>query len=150
MLEKYQNAEFGRCPLVSCALQPVLPVGESDCPRCYTVKVFCPRCQDIYVPRLTRHSTIDGAFFGTSFPHLLFQVYPEYSPPHVKVPYVPRIYGFKVHATAYSASLKARIDQKRRTTSSTAPTTSSPIVSTQPAPSSLTSTIPSTNPTPPQ
>ena len=114
MLEKYQNGDFGRCPLVSCGQQPVLPVGESDCPRCYTVKVFCPRCQDIYTPRLTRHSTIDGAFFGTSFPHILFQVYPEYAPPISQSSYVPKIYGFKVHSSAYTVTLKARMEAKRR------------------------------------
>ena len=56
-LEKYQNFEFGRCPRVCCQGQPVLPVGESDIPRTNTLKLFCPKCQDIYFPPLARHSS---------------------------------------------------------------------------------------------
>ncbi|CAI9095560.1 OLC1v1031548C2 [Oldenlandia corymbosa var. corymbosa] len=51
MLEKYKNAEFGRCPRVYCCGQPCLPVGPSDVPRQSTVKIYCPRCEDIYTPR---------------------------------------------------------------------------------------------------
>ncbi|XP_022856643.1 casein kinase II subunit beta-2-like isoform X2 [Olea europaea var. sylvestris] len=51
MLEKYKNAEFGRCPKVYCCGQPCLPVGESDIPRLSTVKIYCPKCEDIYTPR---------------------------------------------------------------------------------------------------
>jgi casein kinase II subunit beta len=114
MLEKYQNGDFGRCPRVACVGQPVLPVGESDCPRTFSVKIFCPRCQDIYHPRLSRHTTIDGAFFGTSFPHILFQVYPEFAPVVSKSKYVPRIYGFKIHHSSHDAALKAKHDLKRQ------------------------------------
>ncbi|KAK6122564.1 hypothetical protein DH2020_043695 [Rehmannia glutinosa] len=54
MLEKYKNAEFGRCPRVYCCGQPCLPVGESDIPRQGTVKIYCPKCEDIYTPRSRR------------------------------------------------------------------------------------------------
>jgi casein kinase II subunit beta len=62
-----------------------------------TVRIYCPKCQDIYYPRLARHTSIDGAYFGTTFPHLLLQTYPELQPPPVTQVYVPRIYGFKIH-----------------------------------------------------
>ncbi|GFZ16560.1 casein kinase II beta chain 2 [Actinidia rufa] len=51
MLEKYKNAEFGRCPRVYCCGQPCLPVGQSDIPRQSTVKIYCPKCEDVYSPR---------------------------------------------------------------------------------------------------
>eukprot|EP00958_Prasinococcus_capsulatus_P018758 scaffold2229_cov413-Prasinococcus_capsulatus_cf.AAC.3 len=51
MLEKYKNADFGRCPRVFCNGQPCLPVGQTDVARMSTVKIFCPKCADIYYPR---------------------------------------------------------------------------------------------------
>ena len=51
MYEKYKACEFGRCPRVLCNGQPCLPVGTCDVPRQSTVKIFCPKCQDIYYPR---------------------------------------------------------------------------------------------------
>ncbi|KAL0464272.1 UNVERIFIED_CONTAM: putative casein kinase II subunit beta-4 [Sesamum latifolium] len=51
MLEKYKNYDFGRCPRVYCCGQPCLPVGQSDIPRSSTVKIYCPKCEDIYYPR---------------------------------------------------------------------------------------------------
>lgn len=50
-LEKYKNYDFGRCPRVYCCGQPCLPVGQSDIPRSSTVKIYCPKCDDIYYPR---------------------------------------------------------------------------------------------------
>lgn len=100
MVDKYNAMDFGRCPRVYCQGQAVLPVGQSDIPRMNTVKLFCPRCEDIYYPKYTRHNQIDGAYFGTTFPHLLLQMYPEFIPPKPTLSYVPRIYGFKIHKSA--------------------------------------------------
>jgi len=50
-LDKYKNYDFGRCPRVYCSGQPCIPVGQSDIPRSSTVKIYCPRCEDIYYPR---------------------------------------------------------------------------------------------------
>jgi casein kinase II subunit beta len=100
MVEKYNAVDFGRCPRVFCQGQPVIPVGQSDIPRTNTVKLFCPRCQDIYYPKYSRHCNIDGAYFGTSFPHLLLATYPELVPQRPAQQYVPRIYGFKIHKSS--------------------------------------------------
>jgi casein kinase II subunit beta len=100
MMEKYTAVDFGRCPRVFCQGQQVLPVGQSDVARTNTVKLFCPRCLDIYYPKYTRHCNIDGAYFGTSFPHLLLATYPELLPPRPTLSYVPRIYGYKLHSTS--------------------------------------------------
>ncbi|KAJ3483608.1 hypothetical protein NLI96_g6201 [Meripilus lineatus] len=81
MLEKYKRADFGRCPRVLCQSQPLLPVGLTDIPYEKSVKLYCGRCEDIYSPKSSRHGSIDGAYFGTSFPHLLFLVYPNLIPP---------------------------------------------------------------------
>ncbi|KAG7574906.1 Casein kinase II subunit beta-like [Arabidopsis suecica] len=51
MMEKYKNYDFGRCPRVFCCGQSCLPVGQSDIPRSSTVKIYCPKCEDIYYPR---------------------------------------------------------------------------------------------------
>ncbi|THU88979.1 hypothetical protein K435DRAFT_803092 [Dendrothele bispora CBS 962.96] len=81
MLEKYKRAEFGRCPRVLCQQQPLLPVGLTDIPYEKSVKLYCGRCEDLYSPKSSRHGSIDGAYFGTTFPHLLFLVYPTLIPP---------------------------------------------------------------------
>ncbi|KAI4338431.1 hypothetical protein MLD38_023492 [Melastoma candidum] len=97
MLEKYKNIDFGRCPRVYCCGQPCLPIGQSDIPRSSTVKVYCPRCEDIYYPRSKYHGNIDGAFFGTTFPHLFLMTYPHLKPQTTTQNYVPRVFGFKIH-----------------------------------------------------
>lgn len=97
MHEKFQNADFGRCPRVYCQGQPGLPVGLSDLPRCYSVNIYCPRCQELYYPRASKHGNIDGAFFGTTFAHLFLLQNPDLLPPKSQESYVPRIYGFRIN-----------------------------------------------------
>ncbi|XP_031097847.1 putative casein kinase II subunit beta-4 isoform X1 [Ipomoea triloba] len=97
MLEKYKNAEFGRCPRVYCCGQPCLPVGQSDIPRQSTVKIYCPRCEELYTPRSRYQDSIDGAYFGTTFPHLFLLTYGHLKPQKSSQSYVPRVFGFKVH-----------------------------------------------------
>lgn len=75
-------------------------MGLSDCPNVKPVKLYCARCEDTYNPKSTRHAGIDGAYFGTSFHNILFQVYPNLVPAKSADRYVPRVYGFKVHAAA--------------------------------------------------
>ncbi|VAI25825.1 unnamed protein product [Triticum turgidum subsp. durum] len=58
MLEKFKNCDFGRCPRVSCSGQPCLPMGQSDIPRSSTVKIYCPKCEDLYYPRSKHQASI--------------------------------------------------------------------------------------------
>jgi casein kinase II subunit beta len=80
-VEKYKRGDFGKCPRVLCQSQQLLPVGLTDLPYEKSVKLYCGRCEDIYSPKSSRHGSIDGAYFGTTFPHLLFLVYPSLIPP---------------------------------------------------------------------
>lgn len=97
MLEKFKNYDFGRCPRVYCCGQPCLPVGQSDIPRSSTVKIYCPKCEDIYYPRSKYQGNIDGAYFGTTFPHLFLMTYGHLNPQKPAQSYVPRVFGFKMH-----------------------------------------------------
>ena len=45
VLEKFYNAEYGRCPRVFCKDQPVLPAAISDIPHEEAVKV----CVGVFV-----------------------------------------------------------------------------------------------------
>ena len=96
MLEKWKSVEFGRCPRVLCGGQQCLPVGQSDVPHQNSVKVYCPKCEDIFFPRSKYQGNIDGAYFGTTFPHLFLMTYGYLKPPKPTQTYTPRIFGFRV------------------------------------------------------
>jgi Casein kinase II regulatory subunit len=104
-----------------------------------TVKIFCPKCQCVYHPPPIRSRSsssshnnhgggaggssgsagVDGAAFGTTFPHLFLMTFsnlvPDPLPPNSA--YVPRVFGFRVHMSA-----------RQRTPSSSNSTT--PVVAT--------------------
>ena len=111
-LEKFKKSDFGKCPRVMCDSQPLLPMGQSDVPNTSPVKLYCARCEDLYNPKSSRHAIIDGAYFGTSFHNILFQVYPAMLPPKSQKRYEPRVFGFKVHASAALARWQA--DQREQ------------------------------------
>jgi len=112
LTDQYAAKDFGTCPLVQCSGQPVLPVGLKDEMGADTVKIFCPKCQCVYHPppvrsRSFHHGTsgaagVDGAAFGTTFPHLFLMTFsnlvPDRLPPGSA--YVPRVFGFRVHVSA--------------------------------------------------
>ncbi|PSN73183.1 hypothetical protein BS50DRAFT_482476 [Corynespora cassiicola Philippines] len=77
MAEKYELQHFGTCPRVNCNSCKVLPVGLNDSPGHETVKLFCPSCLDVYTPPNSRFQTVDGAFFGTTFPSLFFMTFTD-------------------------------------------------------------------------
>ena len=61
------------------------------------VKLYCPKCQDVYTPKSSRHHHTDGAYFGTGFPHMLFMVHPEYRPKRPANQFVPRYRAFIIY-----------------------------------------------------
>ena len=68
----------------------------SDKLRTSRVKVYCPRCEETYLPKY-KNVNLDGSFFGTSLPHIFLKHYPLaiILPPKVYY-YQPKIYGFKI------------------------------------------------------
>jgi casein kinase II subunit beta len=94
--QKLLSTVYGYCPRALCDKQKVLPVGLSDTLKTSRFKVFCPRCEEVYLPKF-RNINIDGAYFGTSFPHAFLKHYPEaiILPPKIYF-YEPKIFGFKV------------------------------------------------------
>ena len=90
---------FGVCPRYLCQKIRVIPVGLSDLPGQARVQVYCPSCNDVYQLPPTYHR-VDGAAFGTSFPHIFFKTFTHlvdasHLPP-LQV-YEPKIYGFKLY-----------------------------------------------------
>lgn len=83
-----------------CQSHPLLPTGMADIQNVQEVKLYCGKCEDLYNPKSSRHASIDGAFFGTSFVNILFQVYTALIPEKTIERYQPKIFGFKVHAAA--------------------------------------------------
>lgn len=59
--------------------------------------VMCIVCLLYSVTSLTLHEGIDGAYFGTTFPHLFLMTYGHLKPQMSSQSYVPRVFGFKVH-----------------------------------------------------
>ncbi|KAJ5741547.1 Casein kinase II subunit beta-2 [Penicillium manginii] len=101
MLDKYKKCDFGKCPRVMCDGHPLLPMGQADLPNMSTVKLYCPKCEDIYNPKSSRHASIDGAYFGTSFHSIL-------------IPGLPRFEPREEHAQVHAAAALARWQDGQR------------------------------------
>lgn len=117
---QYAAKEFGICPLVQCGGQPALPLGTNDDMGIDTVKMFCPKCNQVYHPPPIRSSSrqgnasgVDGAAFGTTFPHLFLMTFSNLVPdPAESSTYVPRVFGFRVHKSARSLSRAAAVSRE--------------------------------------
>ena len=49
VMNKYLEGVFGTCPRALCNNQKTLPVGLSDKLRGSRVKMFCPKCDEVYM-----------------------------------------------------------------------------------------------------
>jgi len=95
MKDKFSKNVFGVCPRILCDRQSVLPIGMSEDLSIARVKVYCPKCKEVYVPRM-RFVDVDGAYFGCSFPHIFLQAFPDCIPTEKPTLYIPKIYGFTI------------------------------------------------------
>ncbi|CAH6721990.1 casein kinase II subunit beta [[Candida] jaroonii] len=77
MASKFERNDFGCCPRYYCDGMHLIPCGSTDVPGQETVRLYCPCCNDIYLPSSSRYLNIDGSFFGTTFPGLLIKMFPE-------------------------------------------------------------------------
>lgn len=105
---KYQHGEFGNCPRDLCFGAHALPCGMTDTFGVSTVKLYCPSCQDLYNPPSSRFNVVDGAAFGTTFPHMFMLTYPDviydnHPQGDIQLIHEERIFGFRVSSKAISA-----------------------------------------------
>jgi len=113
MVEKWNNGEFGTCPRVYCENSKMLPIGLSDIEGEAMVKLYCPKCNDIYEPKASKNKHTDGAFFGTSFPHMLFMNNPKgLRPKEPSKKFTPSLYGFVISKDAYE--LQNRVSEEKQ------------------------------------
>jgi casein kinase II subunit beta len=117
MYDKYDAGLFGHCPRYLCRNTLMLPCGLSDQVGVDVVRFYCPSCRDVYYPASSRYSSVDGAFFGTTFAHLFLQAFPDLdvSPVPGYQVYTPRVFGFKVSEKSTSGQrmrwMRMRFDE---------------------------------------
>ena len=88
---------YGRCWSYRCKNYPLVPIGLSPEYGKHKVKMYCNCCGNIFKAKPLYHKE-DGAFWGSTCSALLFLDTPKKMP---KIePYVPKIYGFRVHQTS--------------------------------------------------
>ncbi|XP_061165502.1 casein kinase II subunit beta-like [Saccostrea echinata] len=114
MIDKWQDGVFGSCPRVYCKKQFVLPIGITESTEKEIVRIYCPKCEDVYRIRSSRHRFTDGAFFGTSFPQMLLMFYPEYRPKRPFNRLVPRSNGLKIHPSAHNGQDEEAADLEKK------------------------------------
>jgi len=96
MREKHLKGTFGTCPRVKCEKQLVLPIGLSEEMHAHEVRVYCPQCEQVYTPK-GKCKDLDGSSFGMYFPQIFLHSYPNLVPLKCPQPFIPRVFGFKVH-----------------------------------------------------
>lgn len=78
------------------------------------MRIFCPRCMDVYTPPPgVKGAAVDGAYFGTGLPHMVLMTRPEYIPSRPKGRHVAKLYGFRIHDSAYDLQRNAFNDNRR-------------------------------------
>lgn len=60
MAERYAAEQFGFCPRVYCGRCPVIPCGRYDEAGKESVRLYCPRCMDLYNPPSSIFQNVDG------------------------------------------------------------------------------------------
>ena len=100
MIMKSQNHLFKTCPRIDCQRNICFSIGVSDDLNISSVKMYCPKCQEIYNVIDDNFKNIDGAFFGTHWISKLIEMNPQLKSRDVESSnnnYIPRIFGFKIY-----------------------------------------------------
>ena len=97
MQRRYTGANsYEACPRTACRGTICLPYGEHEEPNHSRLRMFCPRCREVYFPRDRICSQIDGAYFGPSYILLFLQFYSDIGAPDPEPPLELRLFGFRV------------------------------------------------------
>ncbi|MEN2496119.1 MAG: hypothetical protein MHMPM18_000680 [Marteilia pararefringens] len=80
MDEKIYNQAYGQCQRLYCRGENLMPIGLSNFPGEHHMNLYCPKCNQIMRPFSSKHSKIDGSFFGRNFPQMYFMMYPRKRP----------------------------------------------------------------------
>ena len=120
MQRKYEAKEFGECSRMLCKGQAMIPMGCATDPKCGAVKLFCPKCRNVFnCEKKYRH--IDGAYFGPTFPNFFFMNFEEMVPEISSEQYIPKVFGFRVNEQSKSIPKIKNIDAEADTNSSSNP-----------------------------
>lgn len=145
MLKLYQEKKFGTCPRVLCKSHKLLPCGESDKRQECAVRMYCPRCDERYACK-PRYRNIDGAYFGSTFPHLFFLTFPDFKVFDKDVErYLPRVFGYKISPLAYQKASEAKMAEQKSQIDAAEVEKSARNSRHSPAPSPTATTITTTN-----
>uniref|UniRef100_A0A1I8FNG9 Casein kinase II subunit beta n=1 Tax=Macrostomum lignano TaxID=282301 RepID=A0A1I8FNG9_9PLAT len=122
MVAKWMLGHFGVCRRVFCRKNSGFSC-LSDIPGGGHGKGVLPPLHGGVRPQLSRHLHVDGAYFGTGFPHLLFLSIRNAGPSRQPISFAPSLYGFKIHPLAYQLQQAAAAGRQRqhRATPASAP-----------------------------
>jgi casein kinase II subunit beta len=90
----FRSRRYGVCPRFHCRGMPLMPVGLSPIPNRHSVKLFCPRCADLY----RADQMIDGAYFGPAFPSVFLVAHPSKDGRRKFVKGEQKLFGFAIRA----------------------------------------------------
>lgn len=69
---------------------------------------------DVYtLPPGVKGAAVDGAYFGTGLPHMVLMTRPEYIPSRPRGRHVAKLYGFRIHDSAYDLQRNAFTEYRR-------------------------------------
>ena len=95
--EKYHQKIYERCPNINCKDFHCLPYGISEDLFEGSVYMFCPNCNDIYLPENPICRDLDGAFFGSAYIVAFLHNYPEFKNKYlIKNKFDLKLFGFKI------------------------------------------------------
>ena len=82
MFRKFLEGAFGNCPRALCDNQKCIPIGLSEKLRNSRVKIFCPKCDEVYMVQKAKTgggvqtaTNLDGSYFGASFPQIFLSTF---------------------------------------------------------------------------